>query len=117
MKCLKNFFTAALLIFTVAFGGVVEAGIITDRLPFECYVDHQVYTYDRPNGRRVGYISANVDNVIVKEVNSEGWAYGHYPVSNNKRVLRWFRVSELCADPGYSNRGTNVRGNQSVYPG
>lgn len=106
---------ATLLIFAASIGEIAEAGIITDRLPFYCYVDHKVNTYREPNGQIVGYISADEDLVRVTQVRSDGWAYGDYPISGGKRIARWFRVSELCADPGYSNRGTNVRGAQTVF--
>lgn len=106
---------ATLLILAVSIAGNAEAGIITDRLPFYCYVDHQVDTYEQPNGRKIGYISANVDLIRVTNVRSDGWAYGDYPISGGRRISRWFRVSELCADPGYSNRGTRVQGAQRVF--
>ena len=110
----KNFLTLALMLVMLIFVGEVEAGVITDRLPFYCYVDHQVNTYNQPNGQRVGYISANVDLIRVTQVRGDGWAYGDYP-GRNGRVARWFRINELCADPSYSNRGTNVQGAQNVF--
>lgn len=114
----KNFLAALALGGTILFGGmaqpVAEAGIVTDRLPFQCYVDHQVDTYNQPNGQRVGYISANVDLVQVTQVRNDGWAYGSYP-GKNGRVTRWFRITELCADPSYSNRGATVQGAQRVF--
>ena len=112
---LKNFLMATLLIFAVSVGGIAEAGIVTDRFPFWCYVDHQVDTYEQPNGRRVGYISADVDLVRVTNFRSDGWFYGDYPISGGRRVSRWFKISEICADLGYSNRGTNVKGAQRVF--
>ncbi len=110
----KKFLALALLLVMLIFVGKAEAGVITDRLPFYCYVDHQVNTYNQPNGQRVGYISANVDLIRVTQVRGDGWAYGDYP-GRNGRVARWFRINELCADPGYSNRGTNVQGAQNVF--
>lgn len=111
---LKKTFALALALVTVIFIGTVEAGIVTDRFPLFCYVDHQVDTYNQPNGQKVGYISANVDLIRVTQVRGDGWAYGDYP-GRNGRVARWFRINELCADPGYSNRGTNIRGAQNVF--
>jgi hypothetical protein len=110
----KKFLALAFMLVMLIFVGEAKAGIITDRLPFYCYVDHQVNTYNQPNGQRVGYISANVDLIRVTQVRGDGWAYGDYP-GKNGRVARWFRISELCADPGYSNRGTNVQGAQNVF--
>ena len=111
---LKKFFALALALVTIVFVGMAEAGIVTDRFPLFCYVDHQVDTYNQPNGQKVGYISANVDLIRVTQVRGDGWAYGDYP-GRNGRVARWFRINELCADPGYSNRGTNIRGAQNVF--
>jgi murein DD-endopeptidase MepM/ murein hydrolase activator NlpD len=110
---LKKTFALALALVTVIFIGTVEAGIVTDRFPLFCYVDHQVDTYNQPNGQKVGYISANVDLIRVTQVRGDGWAYGDYP-GRNGRVARWFRINELCADPGYSNRGTNIRDSQNI---
>ena len=114
----KNFLAALALGGTILFGGmaqpVAEAGIVTDRLPFQCYVDHQVDTYNQPNGQRVGYISANVDLIRVTQVRGDGWVYGDYP-GRNGRVARWFRITELCADPSYSNRPAKSKVSQNVF--
>ncbi|MBR0287971.1 MAG: peptidoglycan DD-metalloendopeptidase family protein [Selenomonadaceae bacterium] len=110
----KKFFALALVLMTIIFVGTAEAGIVTDRFPLFCYVDHQVDTYNQPNGQKVGYISANVDLIRVTQVRGDGWAYGDYP-GRNGRVAHWFRINEICADPGYSNRGTNIRGAQNVF--
>lgn len=110
----KNFLTLAFMLVMLIFIGEAEAGIITDRLPFQCYVDHQVDTYNQPNGQKVGYISANVDLIRVTQVRGDGWAYGDYP-GRNGRVARWFRITDICADPSYSNRGVDVKGSYQVY--
>ena len=111
---MKKFFTLAFALVTIIFVSTAEAGIVTDRLPFQCYVDHQVDTYNQPNGQRVGYISPNVDLIRVTQVRGDGWAYGDYP-GRNGRVSHWFRITDICADPSYSNRGTNVKGEQKVF--
>lgn len=111
---LKKFFAFALALVTIIFVGTAKAGIVTDRLPFHCYVDHQVDTYNQPNGQRVGYISPDVDLIRVTQVRGDGWAYGDYP-GRNGRVARWFRITELCADPSYSNRSVQVNGSYQVY--
>lgn len=71
----KKFLTILALGGAILFGGmaqpVAEAGIVTDRLPFQCYVDHQVDTYNQPNGQKVGYISANVDLIRVTQVRDD----------------------------------------------
>lgn len=113
----KKFLVALALGGSILFGGMAlsaaEAGVITDRLPFQCYVDHQVDTYNQPNGQRVGYISANVDLVQVTQVRNDGWAYGSYP-GKNGRVTRWFRISDICADTNYSNRPAKSKSAQRV---
>ena len=46
---MKKFFTLAFALVTIIFVSTAEAGIVTDRLPFQCYVDHQVDTYNQPD--------------------------------------------------------------------
>ena len=111
---IKKLICAAVLGGALLFNGAVEAGVVTDRLPLTCYCDHQVSTYNTPDGGRVGYISANVDLIQVTQVRNDGWAYGTYPTSRG-RVSRWFRISDLCADVNYSNRSANVSGAQNVF--
>ncbi|MBR5913786.1 MAG: hypothetical protein IKZ58_05450 [Selenomonadaceae bacterium] len=104
------------LIFSTSTLKCAEAGVIVDHVPFSCYVDHQVNTYNQPgDSQRAGYISPNVDLITVTQVRHDGWAYGSYPGSGGKRVERWFRISELCADPAYSNRSMNVSGSRQVF--
>lgn len=110
----KKFLALAFMLVTLIFVGEAEAGIVTDRLPFQCYVDHQVDTYSQPNGQRVGYISPNVDLVQVTQVRGDGWAYGSYP-GKSGRVARWFRISDICADTNYSNRPAKSKGAQRVF--
>lgn len=110
----KKFFALTLVLLTVIFVATAEAGIVTDRFPLFCYVDHQVDTYNQPNGQKVGYISANVDLIRVTQVRGDGWAYGDYP-GRNGRVAHWFRINELCADSSYSNRSVQVNGSYQVY--
>ncbi len=101
---------------TFVFSGNVEAGLVGNYVPFQCYVDRQINTYNNPGDRqRAGWISANVDLIRVTQIRSDGWAYGDYPGSNGKRVSRWFRLSDICADPNYPNRNANVKGAQQVF--
>ena len=116
MKDCKNFIFLTLLVtFTIFFNVIAEAGIVTDRVPIQCYVDKRVSSYNQPNGRAVGWIDADVDLVQVLEIRPDGWARGTHPSGKNKRVQRWFRIADLCADPGYSNRGVRVNGRQIAY--
>ena len=113
LKMFKQLVCAGLLSSAILFSGTSEAGIVTDRFPLTCYVDHHVDTFDNINGRKVGYIDANVDWINVYEYR-DGWVRASY---NGLRsgYTRWFRVNEICADTNYSNRGVNVRGAQTVY--
>ena len=113
LKMFKQLVCAGLLGSAMLFSGNSEAGIVTDRFPLTCYVDHHVDTFDNINGRRVGYIDANVDWIKVHEYR-DGWVRASY---NGLRsgYTRWFRVNEICADPNYSNRSVRVSGNQTVY--
>ena len=113
---MKKFLALALTLLTIIFVSGVEAGVVTDSLPFQCYVDHQVDTYNQPGAsQRAGYISANVDLIQVTQVRGDGWAYGSYPGAGGKKVARWFRLSELFPDMSYSNRPANVQGAQRVF--
>lgn len=112
----KNLLLASLVSSSLFFGSTVEAGVVTDRLPLNCYADHQVNTYNSPGAsKRAGYISANVDLIQITQVRGDGWCYGSYPGAKGKRVSRWFRITDVCADAGYTNRSANVKGKQTVY--
>ncbi len=113
---LKKLLCAGLISGSLLIGSFAEAGVVTDRLPLQCYCDHQVNTYNSPGAaKRAGYISANVDMIKILEVRGDGWCRGSYPGSGGKTVTRWFRITDVCADAGYTNRSANVRGNQTVY--
>ena len=113
---LKKLLCAGLISGSLLIGSFAEAGVVTDRLPLQCYCDHQVNTYNSPGAaKRAGYISANVDMIKILEVRGDGWCRGSYPSSGGKTVTRWFRITDVCADAGYTNRSANVKGNQTVY--
>ena len=91
-------------VFAILIGGMIavnslpfaESAIVTDKLPLLTYADHIVYTYDKPNGKKKGSISPSNSLVMIKKIRSDGWAYGSYKIANqNKRVNRWFRMSDL----------------------
>lgn len=110
----KIFVTLA-LVFTLIFAtSISEAGIVTDRTPIQCYVDKRVDSYNAPNGQKVGWIDPEVDLIQVLEIRPDGWARGTHP-SGQRRVERWFRIADLCANPGYSNRGIRINGYRDVY--
>ena len=100
---------------TLLIGNMVEAGVVTDRLPLTCYADHKVITYNSPGAKSAGYISANVDLIQITQVRSDGWCYGSYPGAGGRRVSRWFKITDVCTDAGYTNRSVNVIGKQTVY--
>ncbi|WP_295160381.1 CHAP domain-containing protein [Selenomonas sp. AE3005] len=112
---LKKIICAGLLGGTLLIGNMVEAGVVTDCLPLSCYVDHKVITYNSPGGKSAGYISANVDLIQIMQVRGDGWCYGSYPGAGGKRVSRWFKITDVCADSGYTNKSVNVKGKQTVY--
>lgn len=115
-KIWRKLLMGGLLGSSLIIGSVVEAGVVTDRLPLQCYADHQVNTYNSPGvAKRAGSISANVDLIKITQVRSDGWCYGSYPGAGGKRVSRWFRITDVCADAGYTNRSANVKGKQTVY--
>ena len=111
----SKIFVALAFVFTLIFAATTsEAGVVTDRTPLQCYVDKRVDSYNAPNGQKVGWIDPEVDLIQVLEIRPDGWARGTHP-SGQKRVERWFRIADLCADPGYSNRGIRISGHHDVY--
>ena len=112
---LKKLLGVGLLGSMLLVGSIAEAGVVADRLPLTCYADHKVITYNSPGAKSAGYISANVDLIQITQVRGDGWCYGSYPGAGGKRVSRWFRITDVCADAGYTNRSANVRGKQTVY--
>ncbi len=112
---LKRIVCAGLISGSIFVGNMVEAGVVTDRLPLTCYADHKVITYNSPGAKSAGYISANVDLIQITQVRGDGWCYGSYPGAGGRRVARWFKITDVCADAGYTNRSAKVKGRQTVY--
>ena len=112
---LKKLLCTGLLGGSMLMGGMVEAGVITDRLPLTCYADHKVITYNSPGAKSAGYISANVDLIQITQVRGDGWCYGSYPGAGGRRVSRWFKITDVCADASYTNRAVRVKGRLTVY--
>jgi hypothetical protein len=115
MFSFKKFLMAMLLIFSVSIVGIAEAGIVTDKMPLQCYVDHKVTSYDTGTGRAVGWIDADVDLVQITGINGgNGVAIGTHP-SGNRRVERLFWARDVFADTNYANRDVHVNGSHQVY--
>ena len=92
----KKFFAGLIGIACLISADYSNASIITDKLPLLTYSDHFVYTYDKPNGNKKGKITPSTSLVLIKKIQSDGWAYGSYKMSNqNKRINRWFKMSDL----------------------
>lgn len=100
---------------TLLFGGGSEAAVVTDKAPILTYADHTVPTYDKPGGKRIGFITANMSLVQVKNVRSDGWAYGSYSIAGGKRVNRWFEMRELQGYAGFQNYTLTIDADRVVY--
>lgn len=100
---------------TLLFGGGSEAAVVTDKAPILTYADHTVPTYDKPGGKRIGFITANMSLVQVKSVRSDGWAYGSYSIAGGKRVNRWFEMGELQGYAGFQNYTLTIDADRVVY--
>ena len=111
---LKNLLIATLLIFAVSIVGKAEAGIVTDKMPLQCYVDHKVTSYDLNSGQAVGWIDAEVDLVQIEEIGGNGVARGTHP-GRNGTVRRLFWARDVFADTNYANRPAHVNGYHEVY--
>jgi len=100
---MKKIVTVLAVLFTLCIGMVAEAASIpTNRVPLHTYAYKRVDCYSSPNYRsKRGYIDPG-DYVIVTKIQSDGWAYGSYPVNNGRsRTNRWFRINDLIANPGW----------------
>lgn len=90
--------------------GNVNAGIVTNKLPLSCYAEHFVHTYDNPDSQNIiDDIPAKVTNILIKEIRSDGWAYGKYRGSQGNKVHNWFRINDLCADENFENKEGRVK--------
>lgn len=114
MRTLKKFYAAIILaglIFTPA-----EAKIVTDKLPLLTFADSAVTVYDAPNGSSKGTIPADVSLVLVKQILSDGWAYGSYkPQNAQKRVYRWFKMTELQGYADFENYTDQLINDTDVF--
>lgn len=100
---------------TLLFGGGSEAAVVTDKAPILTYADHTVPTYNKPGGKQIGFITANMSLVKVKSVRSDGWAYGSYSIAGGKRVDRWFEMGELQGYAGFQNYTLTIDADRVVY--
>lgn len=112
---LKKLLCAALTGGMMLCGGVATAAIVTDKAPILTYADHTVPTYDKPGGKRVGFISPNVSLVQIKSIRSDGWAYGSYAIAEGKRVTRWFEMRELQGYADFQNYTLTIDADRTVY--
>ena len=81
-----------------------DAAIVSDKLPLLTYADHIVYTYDKPNGKKIGSITPSKSLVMIKKIHSDGWAYGSYKMATqNKRINHWFKMSDLQGYVDFKN--------------
>ena len=106
MNKLQKIISTAVLSGVIILNGnsFTNAGIVTDKLPLLTYADHIVYTYDKPNGNKKGSITPTNSLVMIKKIQSDGWAYGSYKISNqNKRVNRWFKMNDLQGYMDFQN--------------
>lgn len=93
-----------LVVVFVSVTALAEAKIVADKLPLLTYADSPVAVYDAPNGKRKGTIPAGKSLVLVKQIRSDGWAYGSYKMLNKtKRVYRWFKIAELQGYAEFEN--------------
>ena len=102
MTALKKFLAAIILAWIIC--TPVEAKIVTDMVPLLAFADVPVAFYDAPNGKNKGTIPAETSLVLVKQIRSDGWAYGsHKPQDSKKRVYGWFKMAELQRYESFEN--------------
>lgn len=103
MTALKKFLAATFLILLICAPNV-SAKIVTDKVPLLTFADVPVAFYDAPNGKNKGTIPAEISLVLVKEIRSDGWAYGSYkPQNSQKRIYGWFKMAELQRYESFEN--------------
>lgn len=115
MNLLQKALCAGLVGSSMIFSGVAQASIVSDKVPLLTYAETRVPTYDKPGGPQKGFIAPNVSLVLVKEIKSDGWAYGSYTIAGGKRVYRWFRMTELQGYTDFKNYVMNIDDGQTVY--
>lgn len=115
MTTLKNFLAVIFAIFLICAPNV-EAKIVTDKLPLLTFADSTVSVYDAPNGKNKGTIPAEISLVLVKQILADGWAYGSYkPLNSEKRVYRWFKMTELQGYADFENYTDQLINDTNVY--
>ncbi len=80
------------------------ASVEMEKVPLLTYVDAAVPVYSSPGGSKKGTIPAGRSLVLVKQIRSDGWAYGSYkPLNKRKRVSCWFRMTDVQGYPDFRN--------------
>ena len=109
------------ILYAILFGCVAmscnftEASLVTNKFPMLTYAEQNVPTYDKPGGGQKGFISPEVALVYIKQIRSDGWAYGSYPIAGGKRIYRWFRMNELQGYLNFNNYEMTVENDQIAY--
>ena len=114
----KNFknILAAIFLIVLTCATPVEAKIVTDKVPLLTFADAPVTVYDSPNGQSKGLIPEGSSLVLVKEIRSDGWAYGSYkPSDSPKRIYRWFKMTELQGDSNFENYTDQLNNDTNVF--
>lgn len=99
----KNFCAVVILLFFLC-AAQAEAKIVTDKLPLLTYAEINVAVYDAPAGTKRGTIQSGTSLVLVKAIRADGWAYGSYSVTGQKkRAEGWFRMDEVQGYADFEN--------------
>ena len=114
-KKLSKVLCAGLIGGSLLTGSTADAAIATNLVPLYTYAEHKVPTYDKPGGAEKGFITANVALVYIKEIRSDGWAFGSYTIAGGQRISRWFQMQSLQGYTDYQNYTTSFGYNQDVY--
>lgn len=111
----KNLCAVLILIFFIC-TPKVEAKIVTNKLPLLTYAETNTPVYNAPDGEKRGTIQTLTSLVLVKNIRSDGWAYGSYKVSGKKkRAYGWFKMDELQGYADFENYTEHTNYDVDVY--
>ena len=115
LKTLRKTICAGLLSGALLISTVVNAGVVTNRLPLVGYANQVIAVYRSPGNMQAGLVAAETALIQIVQVRPDGWAYGSYPVANGRRANGWFKMRDIQANIGYSNCNGVMQSQQTVY--
>lgn len=115
LKTLKRIICACLLGGALLISTAVNAAVVTNRLPLLGYANQAIAVYRSPGNMQAGLVAAETALIQIRQVRSDGWAYGSYPIANGRRANGWFKMRDIQANVNYNNCNGTMLSQQTVY--